>query len=406
MTLGTMAVDHEVRVDFDRLRRERLARAGEQVERRGLGALLCFDMDNIRYITSTHIGEWARDKMSRYCILPRGAEPVLFEVGSAAKVRNLRCPWLKGKVRTATAWVRGTVPPEARALELFMKGLKEVLGDHGVMDEPLGVDILDVPLLQALQKEGIKIADGQDAMLDARMIKTEDEIALIEVSTSMVDAVYDKIVQAIRPGVRESDLVALAYEFLFSQGADFVEAMNVVSGPRTNPHPHDFSDRIIRPGDLVFIDILNMYNGYRTCYYRTFMCGEPTAEQRAIYKRAYDWLYAGIEAVKPGATTADVASRWPTAQELGFRDEQEAMLLQYGHGIGLSHRERPLMSRAFSFEKPIPLEENMVLALETYAGAPDGSFGARIEEELVVTAAGLRVMTKFPCKELIGCGLI
>ncbi len=221
----------------------------------------------------------------------------------------------------------------------------------------------------------------------------------------MVDAVYDKIVQAIRPGVRESDLVALAHEFLFSQGAELIEAMNVVSGPRTNPHPHDFSDRVIRPGDLVYIDILNMYNGYRTCYYRTFICGEPTAEQRAIYKRAYDWLYAGIDAVGPGSTTADVASRWPAAQELGFRDEQEAMLLQYGHGIGLSHREKPLISRAFSFERPIPLEENMVLALETYAGAPDGSFGSRIEEEVAVTAEGCRVLTKFPSGELIACGV-
>lgn len=405
MTFGTMGVDWEERVDYARLRKERLAKAKEQVQNYNLGALLCFDPNNVRYITSTHIGEWARDKMGRYCILPREADPILYDFGSAVVARQMYSPWIAERVRPTTNWMRGAVPPEVGAVDRFVGTLKCVLAEHGVIGQPVGIDIMDVPLMKALQVAGIEVADGQQPMLDARLIKTKEEIELLETAAMMVDSAYDEVVRAIRPGVKENELVAVVNHVLYSLGSDDVECVNVVSGPRTNPHPHVFSDRVIRPGDLVFLDIMHSYNGYRTCYYRTFVCGAASREQEDLYKQAYDWLQDSIRAVRPGATTADIAACWPGPAVWGLETEAEALALAFGHGIGLSIWEKPVISRLFSLEHPFPIKEGMVFALETYAGPKDGRNGARIEEEVVVTADGCRVITGYPCHELIECGV-
>jgi Xaa-Pro dipeptidase len=152
---------------------------------------------------------------------------------------------------------------------------------------------------------------------------------------------------------------------------------------------------------MLYLDVLNCYGGYRTCVVRTFVCGKPTQEQKDNYRRAYDWLRASIEVVKPGATTADIAKCWPSAEDMGMGTEEEAYCLALGHGIGAALWERPIITRLFSLEHPVTLQENMVFSLETHAGT--GVNGARLEEEVVVTKNGYEVITKYPCDELISC---
>lgn len=403
MRFGQMGVDFEERVNYDRLRKERLAKAKRKVKEYGLGALLCYDFDNIRYITGTHIGEWCRNKMNRFTILPDDADPILYDPATPAK--RLTAPWIADRVRPAVGSMRGAIPPEVGNVEELAKEIKQVLQEYGVEDRPLGVDIMDVPFIRALEKEDVEVVDGQQAMLDARIIKTKDEIELLRIAASMVDAAYEEIARNIKPGTKENDLVAIANQVLYSLGSDLVECVNVVSGPRSQPHPHVFSDRIIRPGELVFLDLMHSYNGYRTCYYRTFICGKATKAQEEAYAKAWQWLKASIDAVRPGATTADIARCWPAAQDFGLKNEKEAFLLQFGHGIGMSIWEKPVISRLFSLDKPFVLQEGMVFALETYCPASDGKGGARIEEEVVVTKDGNEVITKYPIEELISCGL-
>ncbi|MBE3580519.1 MAG: aminopeptidase P family protein [Thermoanaerobacteraceae bacterium] len=403
MRFGQMGVDFEERVNYERLRKDRLERTKQKLKEYGLGAVLCFDFDNIRYITGTHVGEWCRNKMNRFTILPDGGDPILYD--PAAPAKRLVAPWIADRVRPAVGSMRGSIPPEAGNVEEVAREIVQVLVEYGVDKRPLGVDLMDVPLIRALESEGIEVVDGQQAMLDARIIKTKDEIELLKTAAAMADAAYAEIVRHLRPGIRENELVAVANKVLYSLGSDLVECINVVSGPRSQPHPHVFSDRIVRPGELVFFDIMHSYNGYRTCYYRTFVCGKPTKAQEEAYTRAYEWLYNSIKAVKPGATTADIAKNWPTAQEIGLKDEKEAFLLQFGHGIGLSIWEKPVVSRLFSLDHPFTLQEGMVFALETYCPSADGKGGARIEEEVVVTGTGCEVITKYPCDELISCGL-
>jgi Xaa-Pro dipeptidase len=398
---GRMAVDFETRVDFDRLRGYRLGRAKAALEASELGALLVFDINNIRYLTSTMIGEWARDKVARYALLTRRGEPILWDFGSAAKHHELYAPWLpEGHSRAGMVGLRGSVAPEAGLIRRAVAEIHDMLRQDGVADLPIGVDIAELPMLLELQRAGLRVEDGQQVMLDARQIKSPDELALLSTAAAMVDGVYQTIVEALKPGVRENEIVALATKQLYDMGSDDVEAINAVSGERCNPHPHNFSDRLIRPGDQVYFDIIQSFNGYRTCYYRTFAVGRSTPAQRDAYKQCREWMDASIELVRPGVTTDEIARVWPRAEEFGFPSEMAAFALQFGHGLGLALHERPIISRLNSLEHPFELEEGMVFALETFCPAKDGVSAARIEEEVVVTADGPRLLTLFPAEEL------
>src|SRR5215831_11249954 len=398
-TYGTMQVDWEQRSDMDRLRRERLARAKEHLARSDLGALLCFDMANIRYITATHIGTWAMDKLIRFCLLTRDAEPIMWDFGSAARHHKLYNPWLgEERSRPGISTLRGSV--KGRAESVAAK-IRAELEEHDLMGAPLGVDMIELPVLFALQAEGIEIVDCQAMMQDVRKIKTADEITLLNTACAMVDAAYDELYRAMRPGFRENDCVALVNKVLFELGSEHVEGVNAISGERCAPHPHVFSDRMLRPGDPAYFDILHAYNGYRTCYYRTFAVGSASPALVDAYKRCRDILDRSIAMIKPGITTAEVVEQFPKAEEFGFRDEESAFALQYGHGVGLSIWEKPIFSRLVSFEYPETIEEGMVFALETFWPSKDGWSAARIEEQLIVTADGSEVITRFPAEELL-----
>ncbi len=267
-------------------------------------------------------------------------------------------------------------------------------------DEPVGLDIVEPPFLFEMQRQGLSVVDAQQSMLDARVIKSADEIMLLNQAAAMVDGVYQDIVDVLKPGVRENEIVALANKRLYEMGSDQVEAVNAISGERCNPHPHNFTDRIIRPGDQAFFDIIHSFNGYRTCYYRTFGVGSATQSQRDAYKQAREWMDASIAAIRPGVSSDQIARLLPKATDFGFENEMAAFGLQFAHGLGLGLHERPIISRLNSLENPIELQAGMVFAMETYAPACDGFSAARIEEEVVVTDDGPVILTKFPAQEL------
>ena len=403
-TFGTMAVDWENRVDLDRLRRERLARIKDLLAKSRLGALLCFDMNNVRYITATHIGTWAQDKISRFTLLPQNDEPILWDFGSAARHHQLNCPWLGDRSRPGIPSMRGAMTPEMGREADVAKKIRIELEERGLLNEPVGVDVVEPPVMFALQREGINVVDGQELMSIAREIKTQDEITLLNMSAMMVDAAYYDLYKAMKPGMRENEAVGLVSQRLYELGSEYVEAVNAISGERCNPHPHVFSDRVLRPGDPVYYDILHSYMGYRTCYYRTFAIGSASRAMVDAYKRCRDYLDASIELIRPGRTTAEVVSVWPRAQEFGFPSEEAAFALQMGHGIGLAIWERPMISRLVSLEHPHEIKPGMVFALETFWPATDGWSAARIEEEIVVTPTGHEVITRFPAEQLLVAG--
>jgi Xaa-Pro aminopeptidase len=402
---ATMAVDWEQRIDFARLRSDRLEKARQALRASELSALLLFDQNNIRYVTSTHIGEWARDKSARCVLLPREGDPVLWDFGSAARHHQLFAPWLpESSWRAGVTSMRGAMPEGTGVPDLLAGHVHEELRRLGLLDGRLGLDLTDMETLASLQRRGLTMGNAAPVMQEARKIKTEEEIALLDQAAGIVDAVYDHIYRLLRPGAREQQIVAEAQKLLFEMGSEQVEAINAVSGDRCNPHPHVFSDRVLRPGDQAFFDIIHSFMGYRTCYYRTFSVGSANRAQLDAYRRCREWLDLAIDLVRPGVTTAQIAEVWPAAEELGFPDEEACFGLQFGHGLGVGLYEAPMISRLHSFDDPVVIEEGMVFALETYCPATDGRSAARIEEEVVVRADGPEVITRFPAEDLLVAG--
>jgi Xaa-Pro aminopeptidase len=398
---GHMGVDYEQRVDFARLRDYRLGRAKQSLEASDCGAFLLFDFYNIRYTTSTWIGGALGDKMIRYALLARGKEPVLWDFGSAVKHHQQYSQWVPTEnYRAGFLGFRGAVAPSVGLMADAVAEIKSLLVEAGVADLPVGVDIVEPAFLFEMQRQGLTVVDCQQRMLDARVIKSPDEIMLLTQAVAMVDGVYQGIVERLKPGIRENDIVAFANQRLYEMGSDQVEAINAISGERCNPHPHNFTDRWIRPGDLAFFDIIHSFNGYRTCYYRTFSVGSATPAQRDAYTQAREWMDRGIEGIRVGVGTDEVAELLPRAEEFGFGSEMEAFGLQFAHGLGLGLHERPIISRLNSMKEPIELQAGMVFALETYCPASDGYSAARIEEEIVLTEDGPRVITLFPAQDL------
>ena len=400
---GIMAVDWETRVDFERLRQYRLGRVHQMLEEHDLGAVLLFETSNIRYATATQIGYWAFNKGERWALVTRKGRPRIWDFGSAAKAHRLQLPHLYDTQNSVggNTGLQGAIGPETGLHSRAAAEIKAALAEAGVAGERIGVDMAETAVFLALQAEGLAVVDGQQAMMRAREIKNPDEIILLTQACAMVDGVYQDIYEALKPGVRESDIVALAHKRLFEMGSEFVEAVNSIAGERCSPHPHVFSDRLIRPGDQAYFDIIHAFNGYRTCYYRTFVVGRATQAQRDAFKQSREWMDAAIDLVKPGATTDQIANVWPRAEEFGFEDEMDAFGLQFGHGVGVGLHERPIISRLNSLSDPVEIEVGMVFALETYAPASDGRSAARIEEEVVVTADGPKIITLFPCEELM-----
>jgi Xaa-Pro aminopeptidase len=406
LSFGIVGTDSEERINWDRVRKYRQDRALRSIKDSGFGAFLSMYEENIRYTTGTRGPPWTRDKPGlRYGLMTNKGDVMLYEQGDNwfHAVRNN--PWIpKENIRYSYGtWIKGASGAGTKHQSLkFANDIKKQMKDHGVGDLPLATDFIDFNIISAFQEVGVKLVDGSGAIHEARAVKNRDEIEAEKNAAGIADAIHYEATKFMRPGMSENELMAHLFDYAYShRGVDYVETIIVSSGPNTWPNNRNFTDRMIVYGDLVFIDVVIAWNGYHTCYYRTYRVGQqPTQEQKDYYKLALDWLYDAIDAVKPGITTKDIAEKFPTAQETwGYREEEEAAANLWGHGQGLSHYDLPLVSRINSVDYPYPIREGQVFALETQHGKMF-DFGVRIEEMVVVTPSGRDVITKFPVEEI------
>jgi len=385
--------DWQYRVDFDRLRKDRLQRLREQMTAHDLGALVLFAGANIRYATASYQGNWKYNINIRYAVVPQGGEPVLFETaGSDLQCAKIDLPWMEGRIRPAITWqwAEGAVP--------FMAGrmagsVVDVLKEHGVGKERIGIDNFDMPALEAFQKAGLKMVNGWPAVSAARVVKTCDEIELLKQACSIGDAAMWKIkYEWLKPGVREREIEAKVHEFMLERGCEIIYDIIVASGGNTSPYRRWATDKVIRQGDLVIVDINTVGpSGYFNDFVRCFKCaGKMNQQEIDLYREVYDSMYAGIEKLRPGNTTADVAAAF---HEYDDDKYGTVTLQQFAHSIGLTTYEGMWISRAYSFKYPAEIKENMYFAIETFAGHPGLEQTARLEENVLVTAEGPVVFT-------------
>ena len=409
-SFGLVGTDWQQRINWNRLREYRLNRARDAMKTAGLGAMLVMYDENVRYVTSTVTPGWCRLKPGlRYALLCEGAEPVLFEQGDIGTQINRHCPWIpKDNVRYAYSWIKGAVGGAAeQQVTKFTRAILDEMKKYGVDKAPLGVDFIDLNMINSFNAHGIQWTDGMSPMVSARAIKNIDELEAMRIVAAICDACHTAISHFLVAGMQEHQITAFAMEFLYNiPGIEDVEDIIVSSGPNSWPNWRHFSDRIIQPGDLVIIDMAAVtWNGYKSCMYRTYCVGKkPTDEQRRYYDLAYRWLYDAIDKVQPGATTRDIAEVWPSAKDTwGYEEEDQAAANLWGHGLGLAQYDTPVVSRIYSLDHPVVIEPGMSFALETQHGKPL-QWGVRLEEMLVVTEEGPQVTTQFPIEEITVVG--
>ena len=403
---GIAGLDWQQRVNWDRLRRYRTERARERMKAHGIGAMLCMYDENVRYITGT---------------LTPGLEP-------AEARASLRHPLRRrpaGPVRAGRPRVPDRAPLAVdsqgeRPLVLRLdqgrgRSRLEAAGDEvhrrhrqGDEEERRRRDEARCRLHRHqhdrdLQVKRIEWVDGMTPMMEARAVKNVDEQECLRMVGAIGDAAHWETMKFLRPGITENQVTAHIMKFLYSiPGMEDVEDVIVSSGPNTWPNWRNFSDRIIQPGDIVFMDLAALtWNGYKSCYYRTYCVGkEPSDEQKEVYATALKWLYDSIDAVKAGTTTREIASKWPSAKEAyGYEEEDQAAANLWGHGLGLAQYDPPVISRIWSLDHPIEIKAGMVFALETQHGKLF-RWGVRIEEMLIVHEDRIEIISNFPVQQI------
>ena len=381
------------RVNFERLRKDRLKRLQDQMNANDLGALVLFAGANIRYATGSYQGNWKYNINIRYAVVPNGAEPVLFETaGSDLQCAKIDLPWMEGRIRPAITWqwAEGAVPYMAGRMA---ESVAEVLKAHNLTKERIGIDNLDMQALAAFQKTGLNIVDGWPTISKARVIKTPDEIELLKQASSIGDAAMWKIkYEWLKPGVREREIESKVHEFMLERGCEIIYDIIVASGGNTSPYRRWATDKMIRQGDLVIVDINAVGpSGYFIDFVRCFkVAAKMTPKEIDLYREVYDSMYAGLANLRPGKTTADVAGAFPEYDDDKYGT---VTLQQFAHSIGLTLYEGMWMSRAYSLKYPAEIKENMYFAIETFAGHPGLPQTTRLEENVLVTAEGPVVFT-------------
>jgi Xaa-Pro aminopeptidase len=401
-------------LSMDRLRTSRRDRARKILfDKHKYGALLSLNEWNTRYITSTYTPAWTTPNSGlRYSLWVKGDEwPIIYEQGEIGYHTERTAPWLPpGHVKyaiTGMGWIARCMGDEAHkdATRRFVDQIMVELKRGGVQNEVLAFDFADPTIVAAFESRGVKTSnEGYLSMLEARKIKLPDEVECLRNTCVIGDTMFDALKRTARPGVSENEVLGEAFKACYSNGGEVFSGVFCTSGPYSWPNLRGTTGRTLEPYDVIYMDVYNTsWNGYKTCYYRTFSLGEPSKATKAAYQRAYDWLYDAINIIKPGITTKDIASKWPSGPavwaDIGVKTEDQTAGSNWAHGIGLTLYEPPLAWRGCSLDYPMEIEEDMCFAIETQEGDGEGQ-GVRIEEVIHVIKGGVEILSRWPVKEI------
>lgn len=410
---GTMATDWQGRIDFARLRKERLLKTQVKMKELAIAALIVARGENKRYATGVRSAVHTGPGESFGLVFAESPDVIIYEEGVVWGAEKEHITWIKPEnLRPISMTMGGAAGPayvKEYAKNIFAAPIYRDLKERGIEKEKLGADFIIGPCKAALENLGVTVIDCADMMTEVRSAKLEDEINCMRMAGAIVDIAYGDMIEALRPGMRENEISAIGQAALWKNGVEGVGGVTVRSGPNTMP-PYIGrmpTDRIIQPGDLVYTDVFGVsYMGYRTCYYRTFKVGsKPTQQEKDWFKKTRECLYNAIDEIRDGVTTADVAKKWPTASELGLNSEAVAAAYNFGHGIGLAQYEYPCISRDFSLQFPQVIKKGMTIAVECSVGETDPARGVRgacrLENVYAVTERGCENLYALPDDEIL-----
>jgi Xaa-Pro aminopeptidase len=399
--------DYQAGIDFARMRKERLHRTQEALKRHNVAAAIIMGHPNLRYTMGVR-GHHFASQLS-YAIVFVDHDPILYDLGTMVEHQRMYCPWIRPEnIRFSYSWMDSICGPEAAKDEAkkFADAIARDLKANGVFGERIGVDAIDEVGRSALRAAGVELINVKAVLMEARRSKTPDEVACIETAIAIANSGYMSFVENFKPGMRERDGGAALQSAMMRAGAEAVQGGLRSKYNAYGPYHVTNTDRIVDPGDLVTVNTCSTtFAGYRTCIYRSFIVGrKPNQRECDWYKRCHDRVYGIIDAIRPGATTADAAKAMLPSNSFGYEAEESLLVAEVGHGIGLSYEE-PVISRIWSFDYPQTFEPGMVIAVECTDGEW-GYGGVRLEEMVLVTQTGHRILTTWPADEIVPVAMI
>ena len=393
----TFRVPNLSEIDFSALRAGRLARLQQMMHRHQIPICLFYNPGNIRYATGTEVmGVWTATTLARYALVPADGAPIMFEYMNSIHVSEK----FVDDVRPAPNWQYKATEGLAAA-NRWAEEIKSAMNELGCAGEPLAVDKLDGYGFMALQNAGITVTDPSPATVDSREVKTPEEVQLMIVNGGAGDAMLSAFEGAIRPGIREYELMGVINKALFDHHGEFMFTRLIASGTNTNPWMSEAHDKVIQPGDLVGIDTdSNAYEGYVVDISRTFLCGDIASEgQKEAYRIAYDCVNGMRELMKPGMTFEEFGHAAPKLPPEYRNGRYGAMAHQAGledEGPGIPY---PDDDRRGGWGVTFPnrtIQENMVFCLEGYAGKDGAPYGVKLEDQVLVTNDGAIPFSTYP----------
>jgi Xaa-Pro aminopeptidase len=424
MALGKFNVDYEQRVDIPKMRADKHARAQAAMEEDHISVVITWNADNCRYLTSAYLTTPNRAGEYQYAIFTKNGLASFY--GGTPEEANRRMPWLNGRVFEAygsalkTGVYTDDAPAVVRQCNFVLENLKDANLQATTCDPTTGKVIAENDgyigiegtamvhvYLAAFQRLGYKAIWANKTLDKARAIKTTEEIKIMRQVAANTEIAFTAIADAIRPGIKECELVGIGLNALYAEGIDHSEDLVCMSGENTNPYNWTFTDKIIRPGDPIYIDVdAASYLGYKSCVYRTFYCGRPTASQEKAYYTALEMLRNACDATKKGNTNFDIQRAFGATPATWGHDTWYGLdPWCLAHGCGLTLHDRPFVAHTYMENggEEIPLESGMVIAVETFAGMPDQRTGARLEDMVLITEDGGEIISRFPIDEPLVC---
>ena len=385
-------------IDFKQLRRGRLERLQQAMREHQIPICLFYNPGNIRYATGTEVmGVWTATTLARYAMVPAEGSPIMFEYKNSMHVSQR----IMDDVRPAASWQYGATEGLDRARN-WAASVKDTMAELGCAGEPLAVDKLDGHGFMALSELGIEIRDPSPATVDSREVKTPEEIQLMIHNGAIGDTVLGDFEAAIRPGVREFELMAVVNESLFRNHGEFMFTRLIASGKNTNPWMSEAHDKIVQPGDLVGFDTdANGYEGYVFDVSRTFLCGDRASEgQKEAYRIAYDCVNGMRETMMPGMTFAEFAAQAPEIPDDYKTGRYGAMAHQAGledEGPGIAYPPDKFDPNRKQYNRV--LKEGMIWCLECYAGKDGAPYGVKLEDQILLTKEGALPLNTYHFEE-------
>ena len=396
-TPGAGLTDSGQPVDMRRMRAYRLSRVREQLRAHDYAGCLLFDPINIRYATgSRNMAVWTLHNDARYCFVPTEGPIVLFDY------RN--CEFMSDdletidEVRPTTPWFFfGAGPRYAEKAVAWAAEIAELVDRHGGGNRRLAVDHCGPEGAAELIKLGVELVNGQEVLELARVIKSADEVACMNIAISVCEAGMARMHDSLRAGMTENALWSILDQTNVEMGGEWMETRLLASGGRTNPWFQECSDRVIRAGELVAFDtdLIGPF-GYCADISRTYFCGpgKPTAAQRRLYSLAYEQIHHNIDLLRPGLGFRELSERAWRVPDIYEPNRYGSVV----HGVGLCD-EYPRMPGLPDFEKSGydgVFEVGMTVCVESYIGAVGGDEGVKLEQQVLITETGVELLSTFP----------